>query len=1339
MAGELSFDAWINNSDFKRQIDDMNNRIMGLSKTAQAESEKMQDAFSSLSGIMAGVFSVAAIEQITSKLITVRGEFQQLDIGLRTMLGSKEKADKLMAQVVDLAAKTPFTLQEVGTGAKQLLSYQFGADEIINTLQRLGDVASGLGVPIGRLILVYGQVKAKGRLMGDDMRQFSEAGIPMAAALADEFNKVNNTTTMTTAGIQKLVSEGKIGFEQVKAVMENMTNEGGMFYNLMEQNSKSLTGLTSNLEDAMARMWNDLGKSMEGVLGDGIELAIDLVNNYEPFLKILGSLVASYGAYKAVLILVNAQRKIETTLGVFDIATKQLQVGATLKAAWAQSALNKAMLANPYAFVAAAVIALGVALVSFWPKAKTTEELINNTTSAIDEFNKAGANTDKLTQEYERLNAKVVKTNTEHERLNAVIKQLAATVPAAALAWDKYGQVVGINIEKVKQFTKESKKAASIKLTSALVEDWKRLKEEQARFDELNSKVKSKTKQVYVPGSGFTGGSYVEAKMSAAEWAEVVAERDKQGKTILELRNKISAARTTLGLEKTPTVTPSGTKVSEETNKQALVRLNKQLIEQEKILKQLRSGDTVFNAEKIKKQEEAISATRKEITAVTGIKEKKTTPEKKKTVQDLFDEELKAKKKAYEDYEAWAVELGQASADKTFSALIAKNKDFESYLISQRTAILNNAKGGKLSKDDEEKVKKINGSLQAFKEDNALTKFNEALAKIQTSTDSVYEKLKKVQDLKLAATDTSTPLGSSLSNKDRQTATKASYEEEVKLQESIIKDLESNYKTHNEKIKEIKTQGDDAILFLENLKNNATLESDKQLIQERINLIKKGQSEMMSELSVSKFETDNKSMLDLVFGDTSNYPTDTILDFISNIKDKLASLPDSDKSSNAVKSLMLNLDALEKTAKSNEKNPFKQLKDALADYSKEAKKAEKATTDVEKAAAKAGKQKGIKDAAAAAGTILQGAGQIFDSVTSSLDQLGLAGDEESKKLMKNISGMVSGATDVAMGIASGNPIQIITGSITLITNAIQAFDSKNREINRSITKHQEALSELQTSYNQLSRAVDNALGDNYLLASKKALDSLKAQRAELIKIKQLESSKEGKNKDQEAIDKTNEQLTQISNDIEDALQKLKDDLLTTDVKGFAKQLGDSLFDAASKGISGMEAYGKISKQIIGDIIKKMLQTKLLEKQLEPIMNNLFAAVYDEKTAQYKNMTAQDLNSFTSGVASVAENYTKVFDQINASLGGVLTEAKDVNDKKDALTGQVKGVTEETASMLAGNIVAIRMNSAENLQTLKQVVSVLLEIAGHTKYNIHLLEIRDLLKAQSTNDLRAQGL
>ena len=268
---ELRFTAGIDRNQFKSDIDAMRRDILGLNNTVKSETSKMDSAFKNLSLGIAGYFSVNAVQGFVRELINVRGEFQKTEIAFTTMLGNADQAKSLMADMVELAAKTPFSLQDVSSGAKQLLAFQVPANEVVDTLTRLGNIAAGLSVPLDRINLVYGQVKAKGKLMGDDLRQFTEAGIPMVAELAKKFGT-------TTSAITEMVSAGKIGFKDVQDVLFSMTNEGGMFFNLMEKQSKSLSGQIANLGDAWEQMLNKIGEANDGILSDGIQGLTYLVN-----------------------------------------------------------------------------------------------------------------------------------------------------------------------------------------------------------------------------------------------------------------------------------------------------------------------------------------------------------------------------------------------------------------------------------------------------------------------------------------------------------------------------------------------------------------------------------------------------------------------------------------------------------------------------------------------------------------------------------------------------------------------------------------------------------------------------------------------------------------------------------------------------------------------------------------------------------------------------------------------------------------------------------------------------------------------------------------------------
>ncbi|MEL7679181.1 tape measure protein [Elizabethkingia meningoseptica] len=313
-AGALNFRATIDLSNFRTGINQIRTDILGLTGVVEQQTSRMDSAFKNLSLGIAGYFSASALKGFVMELIDIRGEFQKTEIAFSTMLGNGGQAKQLMNQMVDLAAKTPFSLQDVSSGAKQLLAFQVPANEVVDTLTRMGNIAAGLSVPIQRINLVYGQVKAKGKLMGDDLRQFTEAGIPMVAELAKKFGK-------TTAEISAMVSAGKIGFKDVQDVLFSMTNEGGMFFNLMEQQSASLSGKISNLGDSFEQMLNKIGESQEGVLGQGIDALSFLIDHYKEVLNIIEGLVVVYGAYRAALITISAIEALRSKTMVRDIAT----------------------------------------------------------------------------------------------------------------------------------------------------------------------------------------------------------------------------------------------------------------------------------------------------------------------------------------------------------------------------------------------------------------------------------------------------------------------------------------------------------------------------------------------------------------------------------------------------------------------------------------------------------------------------------------------------------------------------------------------------------------------------------------------------------------------------------------------------------------------------------------------------------------------------------------------------------------------------------------------------------------------------------------------------------
>lgn len=283
----------------------------GMMSSIAEQGKHLDDTFKKIATSAGALFTVQMASQFSSKVAQVRGEFQQLEVAFETMLQSKEKADALMAQVVDTAARTPFDLQGVANGAKQLLAYGIASDEVNDTLIRLGDIAAGLSIPLNDLVYLYGTTMTQGRLFTQDLRQFQGRGIPIADELAKQFG-------VTKDAVGELVTAGKVGFPEVEKAIKAMTDEGGKFNNLMAKQSKTITGQISNLEDAIDQMLNNIGQASEGAISRTIGAASALVENYQKVGEVVSGLVITYGAYKAVVMTASA---INTAVAKAEKAT----------------------------------------------------------------------------------------------------------------------------------------------------------------------------------------------------------------------------------------------------------------------------------------------------------------------------------------------------------------------------------------------------------------------------------------------------------------------------------------------------------------------------------------------------------------------------------------------------------------------------------------------------------------------------------------------------------------------------------------------------------------------------------------------------------------------------------------------------------------------------------------------------------------------------------------------------------------------------------------------------------------------------------------------------------
>ena len=274
-------------------------------KVAEEQGQAIDGLLDKLKNTAAMIGVGFGIKEFGTKVMQVRGQFQQLEMAFKTMLQSGTKANDLMNQLVRTAATTPFDLQGVANGAKQLLAYGTAAEDVNTTLVRLGDIAAGLSIPLNDLVWLYGTTMTQGRMFTQDLRQFQGRGIP----IAEEIAKIKG---VAVDAVGELVTAGKVTSDVVKQAIENMTAEGSKFGGLMEAQSKTITGQISNIEDSIDMMFNSIGQKSEGVINEALSGVSYLVENWESVGKVVLTVATAFGTYKAALLAVIAAQKVAT-------------------------------------------------------------------------------------------------------------------------------------------------------------------------------------------------------------------------------------------------------------------------------------------------------------------------------------------------------------------------------------------------------------------------------------------------------------------------------------------------------------------------------------------------------------------------------------------------------------------------------------------------------------------------------------------------------------------------------------------------------------------------------------------------------------------------------------------------------------------------------------------------------------------------------------------------------------------------------------------------------------------------------------------------------------------
>ncbi|WFB67084.1 tape measure protein [Chryseobacterium sp. WX] len=422
VGGALNFNAVLNLSEWNRNIERIKRDLQNLNQNTKKNTNDMDAAFKNLSVGIASYFSIHAVKDFINELITVRGEFQQMENAIETITGSTSQMNKLMDEWKELTLRSPFRLSEIGQAGKQLLAYGIDVNKVTHDIEMLANVASGVSGNIGDIAYVYGTLKTQGRAYTRDILQFTMRGIP----LMDELAKVMNVNVSELKG---LIEAGKVGFPEVEKAMNRLTSEGGKFNNLIAKQATTLTGSVNRLKHEFELMLNEIGTNNENILKGGIDAVTHLIENYQEVGKVLLTLVEIYGIYRTALLVTAAIQKASIAMETIKI---WISLARSIKtAADAQALFNLTSKANPYTLIITVIGALIAITYNY-------RQELGELTGLIEEQTNSQKAQEEVMSEYHRNFAKGVnETKANISELISIINNESSTLEMRKAAYEK--------------------------------------------------------------------------------------------------------------------------------------------------------------------------------------------------------------------------------------------------------------------------------------------------------------------------------------------------------------------------------------------------------------------------------------------------------------------------------------------------------------------------------------------------------------------------------------------------------------------------------------------------------------------------------------------------------------------------------------------------------------------------------------------------------------------------------------------------------------------------------------------------------------------------------------
>lgn len=1219
----------------------------------------------SLKRTAAEIGGLVAIKRFGSDVIEATGKMQQLQVALSTILQDKSKADQLIADIVQFAAKTPFNLDDVATGAKQLLAYGSSADNVVNELSMLGDVASGLQIPIGQLIYLYGTLRTQGRAMTVDIRQFAGRGIPIYEELAKVLG-------VSKDQVGELVKEGKVGFTEVEQAFKNMTSEGGKFANLMENSAGTWPQRLSNIEDTLFQKMNEFGNKYKEVFEFGIGTAEDLVESLDDVLSVMGGLIAAYGTYKAALITAAvAQKAVGFVESIRLIGMYRKELGL---ATAAQQAFNIASKSNVYVTLLATLVGIGTAVYMFTKRtneATAAQETLNSVNKkANEEFSKQAATVDRLSS--------VLKSETSSlDQKKKALSDLQAIIPSYNASLDEEGKLINNNTEAIKSYLTQLEKQIRMKAAQEELEELYRKKRTQEKQQKIATDNYNEAKSLYNSSVTMTGSALQNRGINTgvAVFSQnstvnnQLKDRANKAKEELDSVNKELGETVSVITELEKEIEKSSLSDNKESPQSSISKEVENATKRIKTLKQeiadLRSGKLQAEAGKsvesaIKTKEKELQSAEKTLETLTGVRNKDVSRENATTSAGGKLSDLERKQALERAKEAVDLE------NQIEQARIDAMADGGDKILAQRE--LNNKK--EMQAIDRAKEEYIQKEIQRQKE-------------IFDATEEL--KAKKNPKYKKRGFDSSTvTVDSSSFDILKENTDKRQVQEDLNAQREAMNAYLAEYGTYMQKRQAIIEQYQDKI-------NKATTEGEKLTLGKQRDRILSGIDEQANKTT---------SAVSQLFGDMKDKTLKDLEDINVAGQKALEFLKSGQWNEQKGKELGITKENFETW--SNDPEKIKAISDALVNNRKAAddlQPAYKKVADGIKDAFNAGNDsKKLEEALARIKNGLNDIMQVGSFLSDTFSSLGDAfGNDTFTDIAEGINVAMDAANSAMQGAQAGSAFGpwgaaagAAIGLVSSLASSIAKIHDKKNE--KRIQELQDQIEVLEKSYERLGNSIEKAYSkdaSNLIDQQNKLLEQQKV----LIQ-QQIREEQDKKKTDNDRIKEWQQQIEEINNLIEENKEKAVDAIFGEDVKtaieDFASAYAEAWSNGEDRAESAKDAVKNIMRQMVTESIKSAIQAS---GSMEKIRQKLQEFYADNVLSGWEQ----------NYIYNMAEELQKELDK---QFGWADSLMKDDSKEQQSVSGRGFGteMTHEDAGELSGRFTAVyesnlRIETATQQQTI----------------------------------------